>query len=63
MERTLEAFKATEVPPGNKPVDPRADPKFFDYTWTNWWDYYQNDDQEPVDNFMVNPEMMFKRKI
>ena len=39
MERTLEMYKATEVPRGNKPIDPRADPKFYDYTWTNWWDY------------------------
>ena len=31
-------YKATEVPPGNKPIDPRADPKYYDYTWTNWLD-------------------------
>ena len=31
-------YKATEIPPGNKPIDPRADPKYFDYTWTNWLD-------------------------
>ena len=41
MERTLEMYQATAIPPGNKPIDPRADPKFFDYTWTNWWDYVQ----------------------
>ena len=38
MEETLRMYKATEVPPGNKPIDPRADPKYYDYTWTNWMD-------------------------
>lgn len=40
MEETLNTFNATAIPPGNKPIDPRADPKFFDYTWTNWLDFY-----------------------
>lgn len=43
MERTLEMYKATEVPRGNKPIDPRADPKFYDYTWTNWWDFVSHE--------------------
>ena len=38
MEETLRMYKATEIPPGNKPIDPRADPKYYDYTWTNWMD-------------------------
>ena len=38
MEATLRMYKATEVPRGNKPIDPRADPKYYDYTWTNWMD-------------------------
>ena len=24
--------------PGNVPLDPRADPRYWDYTWTNWCD-------------------------
>ena len=31
-------YNKTAVPPGNKPIDPRGDPKFYDYTWTNWLD-------------------------
>ena len=27
LESTLRLFNATSVPPGNKPIDPRADPK------------------------------------
>ena len=27
LESTLRLFNATAVPPGNKPIDPRADPK------------------------------------
>ena len=38
MEETLRMYKATEIPPGNKPIDPRANPKYYDYTWTNWMD-------------------------
>ena len=38
MEATLRMYKATEIPRGNKPIDPRANPKYFDYTWTNWMD-------------------------
>ena len=38
MEETLRMYKATEIPPGNKPIDPRANPKYYDYIWTNWMD-------------------------
>ena len=48
MERTLALYKATEVPRGNKPIDPRADPKFYDYTWTNWWDFVQHEEKDNV---------------
>lgn len=27
MESTLANYNSTAVPPGNKPIDPRADPK------------------------------------
>ena len=40
MERTVELFRETAVPPANKPIDPRGDPKLYNYTWTNWMDYY-----------------------
>lgn len=33
LEQTLEMYRETAVPPANTPVDPRADPKFFNYTW------------------------------
>jgi len=39
LEGTLRMFNSTAVPPGNKPIDPRADPKFWGYTWTNWCDF------------------------
>ena len=41
-------YKATEVPRGNKPIDPRADPKFYDYTWTNWWDFVDHEEKGDV---------------
>ena len=62
MERTYEMYKATEIPRGNKPIDPRADPKFYKYTWTNWWDMveHENDETEMLDKqFIANPENIF----
>ena len=41
-------YKATEVPRDNKPIDPRADPKFYDYTWTNWWDFVDHEEKGDV---------------
>ncbi|GLV35650.1 uncharacterized protein CBL_01200 [Carabus blaptoides fortunei] len=32
-------WNATAVPPGNLPLDPRGDPRFWDNTWTNFGDY------------------------
>ena len=57
-------FKATEIPRGNKPIDPRADPKFYNYTWTNWWDMVEhgNDEiQELNQQLFSNPETIFNK--
>ena len=51
-------FRATEIPRGNKPIDPRADPKYWDYTWTNWFDYVHHQNAE-LDEY-ANPEQIFK---
>ena len=59
----LEMYKKTEVPRGNKPVDPRADPKFFNYTWTNWWDMVDHgNDLDESHQFLANPETIFNVK-
>ena len=39
LEQTLATYNSTAVPPGNKPIDTRADPKYWDYTWTNYMDF------------------------
>ena len=39
LEDTLDTYNSTAVPPGNVPIDPRADPKYWDYTWTNFMDF------------------------
>ena len=57
-------FKATEIPRGNKPIDPRADPKFYNYTWTNWWDMVEHGNGEIQDlsqQLFSNPETIFNR--
>ncbi|KAB7500180.1 Arylsulfatase J [Armadillidium nasatum] len=35
----LQFYNSTAIPPGNKPQDPRANPIFWNNTWTNWFDY------------------------
>jgi hypothetical protein len=35
----LADYNATAIPPGNQPMDPRADPQFWSYTWNNFGDY------------------------
>ncbi|XP_067001721.2 arylsulfatase B [Anabrus simplex] len=39
MLQLLEQHNATAVAPSNLPWDPRADPRFWDHTWTNFGDY------------------------
>ena len=58
LDQTLDMFRATEIPRGNKPIDPRADPKYWDYTWTNWFDYVHHQSEE-LDEY-ANPEQIFK---
>lgn len=39
LEISMSEINATVVPPSNLPWDPRADPRFWDHTWTNFGDY------------------------
>lgn len=36
---TLDKYNQTAVPPGNRPLDPKGNPKFWNYTWTNFGDF------------------------
>ncbi|XP_023720420.1 arylsulfatase B-like isoform X1 [Cryptotermes secundus] len=38
LQRLLDRYNATVVPPLNKEADPRSNPKYWNYTWTNWMD-------------------------
>lgn len=42
LDRLCE-INRTALPPNNKPLDPRADPKYFNWTWTNFGDYISED--------------------
>ncbi|KAL7643636.1 UNVERIFIED_CONTAM: hypothetical protein RMT77_005619 [Armadillidium vulgare] len=35
----LKSYNSTAVLPSNKPLDPRANPVFWNDSWTNWFDY------------------------
>ena len=48
MEQTLGTYRASAVKPANVPIDPRGDPKFYDYTWTNWLDIVDPQSAEEV---------------
>lgn len=39
LEIALDNYNKTAVQPGNMPLDPRGDPRFWDYVWTNFGDY------------------------
>ncbi|KAG8183894.1 hypothetical protein JTE90_002463 [Oedothorax gibbosus] len=41
--KRLSQYNETAVPPGNKPLDPRSNPKYYNYHWVNWMDYNQDD--------------------
>uniref|UniRef100_A0A6P7FT84 Arylsulfatase I-like n=1 Tax=Diabrotica virgifera virgifera TaxID=50390 RepID=A0A6P7FT84_DIAVI len=35
----LNQYNRTAIPPGNLPLDPRGNPKYWNYVWTNFGDY------------------------
>lgn len=39
LEGTLTQYNSTVIPPGNLPLDPRGNPKYWQYVWTNFGDY------------------------
>ncbi|XP_044255571.1 arylsulfatase J isoform X1 [Tribolium madens] len=39
LEEALNKYNNTAIPPGNLPLDPRGNPKYWNYTWTNFGDY------------------------
>jgi hypothetical protein len=39
LEMSISEINATVVPPSNLAWDSRADPYFWDHTWTNFGDY------------------------
>ncbi|XP_043244060.1 arylsulfatase B-like isoform X2 [Amphibalanus amphitrite] len=38
LKKAVDDYQSGMVPPRNKPVDPRANPKNWDYAWVNWGD-------------------------
>ena len=48
MDQTLAMYAKSAVPRLNKPKEARADPKYFDYSWTNWLDYYEPLEEQEV---------------
>ena len=64
LEETFRLFNSTAVPPRNKPIDPRADPKYFDYVWTNWCDYVEGGCEDTRKfNFVDTKNILWDRQI
>jgi hypothetical protein len=38
LTKRLQEYNASAIPPGNEPIDERGNPKYFNYTWTNFGD-------------------------
>ncbi|CAG9838089.1 unnamed protein product [Diabrotica balteata] len=39
LTEILNQYNRTAIPPGNLPLDPRGNPKYWSYVWTNFGDY------------------------
>ncbi|CAG9859294.1 unnamed protein product [Phyllotreta striolata] len=46
----LDSYNQTAIPPGNLPLDPRGNPKYWNYVWTNFGDYFPDGDVTTVIN-------------
>lgn len=42
----IEFYRKSAIPPGNKKLDPRGNPQFWDYTWTHFGDYLEENEFE-----------------
>lgn len=42
LEQALNKYNTTALPPGNLPLDPRGNPKYWNNTWTNFGDYIKD---------------------
>nr|XP_018918143.1 PREDICTED: arylsulfatase B-like [Bemisia tabaci] len=40
IEKMLATYRKSAVRPGNKPLDPKANPALHNNTWTNWADFF-----------------------
>lgn len=54
----LAFYNATQVPPANKPADPKANPKYYGYIWT-WWQSIDGVLNEGDDDDVSEPDEQF----
>lgn len=45
LQEVIVKYRRSAVSPINKPKDLRGQPKFWNYTWTNWMDFIEHDDE------------------
>ncbi len=43
MIQLLKTFNDTQIPPSNQAPDWRANPIYWNYTWTHWMDFVVDD--------------------
>lgn len=54
MMAKLRIYNLTVLPPRRRPYDPKANPKFWGNSWTNWLDYPPPLSPEDEDNLSSN---------
>lgn len=54
MENNLDKFRKVAVPPRNKASDPNSNPKYFNNTWTWWYDELGMEDHSNSISLNVN---------
>ncbi|BFG03161.1 arylsulfatase B [Drosophila madeirensis] len=67
LRAELQHINTTVVAPSNQPDDPRASPMYFNYTWTNFGDYYDYSNEAVLGDIgsalMDNVEKTAKNKV
>ena len=65
LDQTLELYRQSARPPvgWGHGLEERADPKYFNYTWTNFLDYYERLPSDPVERTGYPPVIITEKDI
>lgn len=55
LQKLVETYRKTAVKPNNIPRDPKADPAFYNNTWTNWRDWDDEVQKQRISTKNLSP--------